>query len=265
MQNYIVIGNPVKHSLSPMIHTAFAEQTKQELQYGLLECPVDDFEREVKNFIKDGGQGLSVTLPFKERAFAMADEVSERAQAAKASSVMKIENGKIIAENFDGCGLVTDIKNNLKFDITNKKILIAGAGGAVQGILHSLLDKNPQSICIVNRTIAKAEKLAEQNEKISASNYESLSGEFDLIINGTSLSVYNKVPAISQNILTASTLCYDLMYNREADTAFVAWAKQHGVQASDGLGMLVEQAVLSFEFWRGIKPDASFVYKIIKS
>ncbi len=260
---YAVMGNPIQHSKSPQIHSEFALQTKQDIIYSAMLVPVDGFESAVTNFFKGKGKGLNITVPFKEQAFKLATRLTERAKTAQAvNTLMLQEDGSILGDNTDGAGLVGDITLNNKEELTGKRILVVGAGGAVKGILQPFLEQQPESITLVNRTFEKAQLLAESFKaygNISACGFEDLTLPFDIIINGTSASLNGELPPIPTAAVAKNTLAYDMMYAKEP-TAFLKWAQQQGAKkVIDGMGMLVGQAAVSFELWRKQKPDSSRV------
>jgi len=238
----------------------FAKQTGRVLQYSKQEVQESEFDSYVRGFFAEGGAGLNITVPFKGKACALAETLSQRARLAEAVNTLSLDaNGKLCGENTDGAGIIQDISINHGFDINNKRILFLGAGGAVRGVLAALVKISPHSVTIANRTLSKAEQLQEAFSGLlnvnAYSYYEIPDSDFDLIINGTSLSLKGKLPPISSNILAPNCCCYDMMYGQD-DTAFVAWAKQQGVElVLDGLGMLVEQAAESFAIWHNIRPE----------
>lgn len=260
MDRYAVIGNPIKHSKSPWIHARFAEQTQQYLEYSALLGELDAFERRVVEFFDSGGKGLNVTVPFKERAWAMADRLSEAAQLAGAvNTLQRGPDGALIGENTDGTGLLRDLQHNHGAQLTNKRILLLGAGGAVKGVLPNLIAASPSVIYIANRTLHKAEALAEfARGKVPthAVGFDKIPQDaFDFVINGTSAGLQGDIPAINSSIVSTHTWCYDMIYG-VGDTKFQAWAKSlQSARALDGLGMLVEQAAESFRIWRGHSPQ----------
>lgn len=262
LEQYAVFGFPVKHSKSPFIHAAFAAQTSQAIEYSAKEIAPDSFEQEVAAFFASGGKGLNITVPFKERAWAVAQEHSKTAKLSGAANTLYMsESGKLYADNTDGVGLLRDIIANLHGTIHQKKILLVGAGGAVRGVVPSLLAESPAEICIVNRTLEKAEQLAKSaGEAVTACTYDDLGDSaFDWVINGTSVGLQGGVPPLPATIFKNDTRCYDMVYG-VGDTAFQSWAKQRGaIRAYDGLGMLVEQAAESFYIWRGVKPNTAEV------
>ena len=267
VSKYAVLGNPVSHSKSPLIHSLFAEQTDQAMSYLAVPLEEIEFEGFVRNFFAEGGEGLNVTVPFKGNAFALAASCSPRAQLAQAVNTLFLDDeGNICGDNTDGVGLVTDLKSNNKVAISGQRVLILGAGGAVRGIMAALVYEQAASITIVNRTVSKAEALVEEMQTmapIEAMSYEMLQKaasdgrSFDLIINGTSSSLQGEMPELDGKLIAPGCCCYDLMYSA-TDTPFVQWAKQQGATKSiDGLGMLVEQAAEAFALWRGIRPNTA--------
>ncbi len=268
---YAVFGNPIKHSRSPQIHSAFAEQTGQDINYVSTLVEPDQFQPAARQFFKDGGKGLNITVPFKQDAFTFADELSERARRAGAvNTLIRQDDGLIRGDNTDGVGLVRDITSNLCWAIAGKKVLLVGAGGAVMGVLEPLLQQRPSLIVIANRTVSKAQKLAREFTdlgNIEACGFDELtgSGHFDLIINGTSASLAGEIAPLPNNVLTANTQGYDMMYAAEP-TPFMRWMNDHGAQkTADGLGMLVEQAAEAFTLWRGVRPDTAGVISSIRT
>ncbi len=259
---YAVFGNPIKHSKSPLIHTAFAQQTKQELSYNAILVAEDGFVEAVDNFLSGSGKGLNITVPFKEDAWAKAELHSDRARLAGAvNTLYRNEAGQLCGDNTDGLGLVADITLNNGGEIRGKDLLILGAGGAVRGVLEPILAHNPARVVIANRTLARAEVLVEAFKglgEIEACGFDQLAGQqFDLVINGTAASLQGEVPPLPDDLLSEGAWCYDMMYGAEI-TAFNQWAVAHGAEkAIDGLGMLVEQAAESFSIWRGVRPDTS--------
>ncbi|MEO5343279.1 MAG: shikimate dehydrogenase [Gammaproteobacteria bacterium SHHR-1] len=256
---YAVIGNPIAHSKSPLIHAAFAVQTGADIDYGTILS--EDFEQDVRAFFAAGGKGLNVTLPFKEQAWALADERSAAAQLAGAvNTLMPQAGGRLRGENTDGTGLVRDLTQNHGVEIKAKQLLLLGAGGASRGVLRPLLEQGPAQLLIANRTAAKARDLATllADPRVQGCGLDELAGQgFDLIINGTAAGLGGQVPDIPQDCLQPGGVTYDMMYATEP-TAFVRWGQTHGAsKALDGLGMLVEQAAESFYLWRGVRPHTA--------
>jgi len=267
---YAVMGNPINHSKSPQIHTEFAEQTGQNLVYSAIQVPLDSFVAEVDKFFKNG-KGLNITVPFKEQAWQYADSYSSRAlRAGAVNTLIKKEDGTVHADNTDGVGMVRDIAVNHQTPMKNKRILVLGAGGAVRGILEPVLEEKPAKLVIANRTVEKAQALAEDFQGIS--EVTELSGcgfadlaelckilPFDLIINGTSASLSGDLPPLPDSVVGVETVCYDMMYGAHT-TVFNQWATGlNAAKTIDGLGMLVEQAAESFTLWRGVRPDTQSV------
>jgi shikimate dehydrogenase len=257
--HYAVVGNPISHSKSPFIHTEFAKQTAQDMDYIAKEIAVDRFEEGLKQIQKKGFKGINVTVPFKEQAWQLVNNKSEHAQRASAINTIRFnDDGSLFGDNTDGLGLCQDLTKNNAVELTNKRILLLGAGGAAKGVVEPLLNYKPTELYIANRTASKAVDLAaifNELGTISGGGYESISGQFDIIINATAASLQGQVPPLPDDLLAIEACCYDMMYS-DTDTAFISWAKQHGASKSiDGLGMLIEQAAEAFGIWRGIRPD----------
>jgi shikimate dehydrogenase len=269
VSKYAVLGNPVSHSKSPLIHSMFAQQTDQTMSYVAIPLEENEFEGFVRNFFAGGGGGLNVTVPFKGNAFALVASCSPRAELAQAVNTLFLDaNGDICGDNTDGVGLMTDLKLNNKVAISGQRVLILGAGGAVRGIMAALVYEQASAITIVNRDVSKAEHLAEEMQSmapIEAMSYARLQEvanngrSYDLIINGTSSSLLGEMPKLDANLIAPGCCCYDLMYSA-TDTPFVQWGKKEGASISiDGLGMLVEQAAEAFALWRGVRPNTASV------
>ncbi|WP_271409930.1 shikimate dehydrogenase [Pseudomonas sp. Q1-7] len=261
MDRYCVFGNPIGHSKSPLIHRLFAEQTGQPLSYEAVLAPLDDFSGCARRFF-ESGRGGNVTVPFKEQAYQLAASLSDRARRAGAvNTLKKLDDGSLLGDNTDGAGLVRDLTRNAGLDLAGKRILLLGAGGAARGVIEPLLAEKPASLVIANRTVEKAEALAQlfaDLGPVSASGFDWLEESVDLIVNATSASLAGDLPAISPSLIRPGhTVCYDMMYGKEP-TAFNRWAAEHGAaRALDGLGMLVEQAAEAFLLWRGVLPDSA--------
>lgn len=269
MDKYAVIGNPVEHSLSPIIHEAFAKQTKRELNFSKIKAPLDGFIPTVRQFIQAGGKGLNVTLPFKQEAYQLATQRSKAAEEAQAASVLHFRaNDVIYAENFDGLGLVNDLTRNYHIPLTHRKILIIGAGGAAQGILGPLLDQSPAKIIIANRTPDKAHQLATKfraRGSVQGTSFAELEASaYDVIIHATSLGYEGQMPTLPAGLISTDTCCYDISYGKAAQP-FLNWAKAQGArQCFNGLGMLVEHNAAVFNLWFGIFPDTQPVIQQLR-
>ena len=260
---YAVIGYPIKHSKSPYIHNAFARQTEQQLHYVALEASPGDFAASLAQFRNEGLQGCNVTVPFKEDAWQIADERSPMAERAGAVNTLLFrDDGSVYGTTTDGSGLMRDLQHNLQLTLSNKRILILGAGGAVRGVLEPLLAAAPAELLIANRTASKASALANNFAElgpVSGGGFAAVNAPFDIIINGTAASLQGEMPDLSAGCLAAGGACYDMMYAAEP-TTFMRWAQTQGAGLiADGLGMLVEQAADAFQVWRGIRPETSTV------
>ncbi|MGC8119665.1 shikimate dehydrogenase [Marinobacter sp. VGCF2001] len=258
---YAVVGNPISHSKSPRIHSLFAQQTGEALEYTAIQAPLNDFVGTVRHFFERGGKGLNVTVPFKEQAWTLAEHRTHRAELAGAANTLYLDQeGQLVADNTDGVGIVRDLRDNHAVALKGKRILVLGAGGAVRGVLGPLLDERPAGLVIANRTVAKAEALVRLfgrehvDPELSACGFDQAVGPFDLIINGTSASLKGDLPPVSADVIGADTVVYDMMYSLQT-TTFNQWAlDQDARRVFDGLGMLVEQAAESFHVWRGVRP-----------
>lgn len=256
---YALFGNPAKHSKSPQIHGAYARETAQDLIYEAIEAPTDGFAAAVQAFRDGGGRGANVTMPFKLEAFALATDRSERASRAGAVNALKFEGDRILAENFDGVGLVNDIERNLGFPLVGKRVLLMGAGGAARGALLPILEQRPAKLVLVNRTVAKATALRDefaQSGNLVAVGYANLGNQaFDIVINATSASMRGELPPVARSAFAPGCLAYDLVYGKGL-TPFLALAREAGAgRLADGVGMLVEQAAEAFYWWRGVRPQ----------
>jgi shikimate dehydrogenase len=267
-EKYGVIGDPISHSRSPEIHKLFAQQFNEKIDYNKYHIKADNLKQFIIDFHSSGGRGLNITLPHKISAMNSVSVLSPNAIQAKAINTIYFNGNEIIGDNTDGIGLIADLRNNFQVEIKNKKILILGAGGAVRGIIGSLIKENPSHIEIANRTISHAEEISKDfsNEaSIKTCTIEELNekGNFDLIINAISFDTNNKDIALSKNIISKSSICYDLSYN-SSPTQFMLWAMKNGANfAIQGWGMLIEQAAESYLIWKKIRPDTSAILKQI--
>ncbi|MFM0076402.1 shikimate dehydrogenase [Paraburkholderia sediminicola] len=264
---YAVIGNPIGHTKSPLIHSLFAQETQQDMSYTAIEGPAepqDAFAGTVHTFAAAGGKGMNVTAPFKLKAFAIADERSERAALAGAANALSFRDGRIVAENFDGVGLVRDIEVNLSLPMVGKRVLVLGAGGAVRGALLPFLAARPAELVIANRDIVKVKALVAQAAAGSppiACGYGELEamGRFDLVVNATSASLTGELPPVPSSVFSPTGVAYELAYGKRL-TPFLRLARNAGVvSVADGVGMLVEQAAEAFAWWRGVRPQTHAV------
>jgi shikimate dehydrogenase len=266
IDRYGVMGYPVSHSRSPVIHRLFALQTGQDIQYELLQVSPEKLETAVRQFQRTGGKGLNITVPHKSAVLQLVDQISERASTAGAVNTLAFNGGEIYGDNTDGIGLLRDLGVNLGLTLQGASILILGAGGATRGIVGPLLEMQPQSLRIANRTLDKAQVIADHFARqgpISACRFDRVPVDepYDLIINATSAGVRGETPPYPESAVSENSFCYDLSYGVNA-TPFSQWAREHGAAKSVmGWGMLVEQAAESFEIWRGIRPDTAPVLK----
>jgi shikimate dehydrogenase len=268
IDRYGVMGYPVSHSRSPVIHRLFALQTRQNLQYELLAVEPDQLESAIRQFADTGGKGLNITVPHKSSALPIADQLSERATNAGAINTLAFQDGEIFGDNTDGIGLMRDLTRNLALTVRDANILILGAGGATRGILGPLLAAQPARITIANRTLSKGRDLADwfgSSGNVIACRFKDVpsSPGYSLVINATSAGLRGEAPPYPEAAVGPDTFCYDLSYGL-TPTPFSKWATAAGAKRSVmGWGMLVEQAAESFHLWRGIRPDTGLVLKQI--
>ena len=268
---YAVLGNPVAHSRSPGIHAAFAMQTGQALVYERLLCPLDGFADTVRAFAAAGGRGCNITVPFKFEALRLAANASERARLAGAANVLRFDANGWWADNSDGVGLVRDVENNAGVPLAGRRVLLVGAGGASAGVLGPLLAAQPAQVVVANRTVAKAQALADSHAAwarqhgvpLSASGLHAPGTAFDVLLNASATSLHGAASPVPANVLAPGALAVDLMYGPAA-APFLAWAQAAGATARDGLGMLVEQAAEAFFCWRGVRPHTVPVLQALR-
>jgi len=269
---YAIIGNPIAQAKSPALQMAFAQQCGEDMHYGAILGPMDGFVEAIRQFQREGGKGMNITMPFKLEAFELADELTPRGRAAGAVNMYTLRaDGTILGDNTDGFGIVRDITHNLGRSFAGKRVLLLGAGGAVRGALLPMLAEKPTEIFIANRTASKAVELAEQfgehagGTKLSGGGFADVSGRFDIVINGSASSMTGEVPPLLAGVWDADSLAYDMAYKKEP-TAFVLAAQAAGVkQAADGLGMVVEQGAECFFLWRGTRPDTAPVIAALRA
>ncbi|HEX5788209.1 MAG TPA: shikimate dehydrogenase [Woeseiaceae bacterium] len=265
---YGVMGYPISHSRSPVIHQLFALQTGQAIRYEQLQVAPEKLEQAVRQFQRTGGRGLNITVPHKMAVAAICDQLSERARKAGAVNTLAFQDGEIFGDNTDGIGLVRDLEANLRFPLNGKRILVLGAGGATQGIVGPMLGRRPAVLAVANRTLSRAEALLERFDNapaLAAHAFDAVpaAAPYDLVVNATSAGLKGESPPYPKAAVGAQTLCYDLSYSA-GPTPFVSWARQHNAGAAVmGWGMLVEQAAESFHLWRGVRPDTAPVLKQI--
>ena len=269
---YAVVGNPVAHSKSPFIHARFAGQTGEPVEYRHLLAPIGGFADTVRAFIAARGRGLNVTVPFKLEAHGLADRLSARAEAAGAVNTLRVDSDGLYGDNTDGVGLVRDIESNLGVRLAGARILLLGAGGAARGVILPILARSPAELTIVNRTAAKADALVDRFRTAANDAGCTLGGggpqaaaprAYDIVVNATAGSLDAALPDCDDSAFGAGTLAYDMMYGAQP-TVFMRHASKLGARASDGLGMLVEQAAESFFIWRGMRPDGGAVLRELR-
>ena len=268
---FAVIGNPIHHSLSPQIHAAFAKEAGIDIHYEAVLSPLDQFQDTVKTLMSRKLTGANVTLPFKKEAYALATSHSDFAKIAEAVNTLEFKEDQIIGHNTDGLGLVRDLEQNLQFNLKGKKILLIGAGGAAEGVVYSILEKEPSQLTLTNRTIEKSNIIQNKMNAYAQNFHVNLNvieiaklphQYFDLIINATSASLNDNDLGIDNKVFHEKCLAYDMMYGKE--TSFMKQAKSQRSKTSDGLGMLVEQAAEAFFIWHNIKPQTKSLIDLFR-
>ncbi len=272
LKRYAVIGNPIEHSRSPLIHELFARQTGLAISYAKIKAPLDGFALTVEEFFARGGHGLNVTVPFKEEAYALAQpRLTARARVAAAVNTLWMEQGSLHGCNTDGVGLLTDLQR-LGHSPKNKNILLVGAGGAARGVIFPLLDAGCDHLRVVNRNPERAqtlhrhliEQMPEVSPRLSCGGLDEADGSWDIVINATSSSLGQTAPELPGGLYKPASLAYDMVYGPEA-TPFMKQAAAQGAQTTaDGMGMLVGQAAASFAIWHGVTPDVNAVLQALR-
>ena len=269
-RHFAVFGHPVAHSLSPRIHAAFGKQAGIDLDYVAIDAQPADFADALAAFAARGGAGANVTLPLKEAAFALCADTSERARRAGAVNTLVRNGDAWHGDNTDGAGLVRDLTGRHGLDLRARRTLLIGAGGAARGVAPALLDAGIGDLFVVNRTAQRADALVDalaQPGRVHPRYLDDLValGEFDLIVNATSAARNGQIPALPRALVGRRTAAVDLSYG-EAAIPFLAWARASGCHDMvDGLGMLVEQAALSFARWNAVEPETDAIYGALRA
>lgn len=261
-QRFAVIGNPIDHSLSPIIHQYFAKQTQIDLVYEKMSTEASYFKSQVSNFFDDNGKGLNITSPFKQNAYEMAAIHSERCTQARAANTLWLKENQLCADNTDGIGLIRDLTRYVS--LSGKRVLIFGAGGATRGIIHPLLEENLADVVIANRSLVNVFEFSKAFVDIKCITMQDIEGDFDIIINATSANLLEEFIAFPALCFSKQPFCYDLSYTQQNQTPFVQYARALGCLAVDGLGMLVEQAAEAFFIWHGIRPSTHQIIDFLR-
>jgi len=265
-----VFGNPVAQSLSPAIHRDFAQQCGLNVDYQAIEATSESFPEQVAALARRGGRGCNITAPFKHDAWQLSHQSSESARRAQAANTLVFdETGHWFADSTDGMGLVNDLQAGDTPELEGSRICLLGAGGAAASVLAALLTSKPQRVVIANRSLERARSLANAHSDLGPvttciPGHLVNEAPFDLLINATSLGHTGQAPDLSAEWLNPGSLCYDMNYGPAAHPLRDA-CSQLGLRYSDGLGMLVGQAALSFRLWTGQLPDAAAVLQRLRS
>ena len=260
INKFAVIGNPIDHSISPQIHNLFSNQQKIKIEYFKILSDIKNFKNDVISFFQNGGKGLNVTLPFKELAFEISSNHDESSLSAMAANTLVKKNDEILSFNTDGLGLITDLAKK-SIVLEGKKILIIGAGGSAKGILRLISSSNPSSLTIMNRTEKRASALLKKIDTNIETNLYKNDMSFDLVINTTPISLLDSSINFPNNIFNDNSVSYDLYYSK-SKTKFQSWSQNSGASMSySGIGMLIEQAAVSYNIWNNFSPDTSGIAK----
>ena len=257
---YVLFGHPVSHSWSPFIHGLFARQFDHVVDYKVMDTAPAVFRHAVIDFFVQGGSGANVTLPHKPAAAEIVNDLSARAERARAvNTIVRRSATELYGENTDGIGLVMDLTRNLGVTLSGARLLILGAGGATRGVLAPLLEQEPREVRIANRTPERAAVLRDEFSdlgEISTSGFSEVEDRpWDVVINATAASLAGEVPELPSRAIGRDTVCYDMAYGR-GDTIFMRWAAGRGSKrAYKGWGMLVEQAAEAYLLWHGVRPE----------
>ncbi len=269
-QQYAVFGQPIAHSLSPRIHTAFARQLGIAMEYRAIEASADSFVAELARFADAGGRGANITLPLNAIAARLCLRLSDRTRRADSVNTLLREGAGWYGDSTDGTGLVRDITERHHLDLRERRTLLLGAGGAARAAAFALFDAGIAELTIANRTPERADVLADvigAPGRVHTRYWDDLGqwGAYDLVVNATSAGHDGHDLDLPRSLVAPRTLCYDLSYGKAA-IGFLAWARSAGAeQALDGLGMLVEQAAESFVLWHGQRPDTEPVYAELRA
>ena len=254
MKKYLVIGNPINHSLSPKLQNWWLKENNINATYDKIKLE----DHEIKNFIQTIKEqkiaGCNVTVPFKKTVIPFLDKLSLEAELTQSVNTITFEDGDLVGHNTDIAGFDSAIRK-LNFSVNGKKVLILGAGGVVPSIIFALQNMNVQEITISNRTKEKAENLKVLFNNIKILEWGNLT-DFHMVINATSLGLNNE--KINLNFLSSGNdrLFYDVIYNPQ-ETQFLKMGKQLGYKTENGKTMFVYQALEAFKLWHKIEPKVN--------
>ncbi len=263
MNKYLVIGNPIYHSLSPKLQNYWLKENNIDATYDKIKLE----DHEIKNFIQDIKEqkiaGCNVTVPFKKTVIPFLDKLSPEADQTQSVNTITFDNGNLVGHNTDIAGFDTAIRK-LNFSLKNKKVLILGAGGVVSSIIYALKNMHVQEIIISNRTREKAESLKVLFNNLKILEWGNLI-DFDLVINATSLGLNNEKINLDFSSFGKNKLFYDVIYNPH-ETHFLKLGKQLGNMTENGKTMFIYQALEAFKLWHNIEPKVNEeTYKILNN
>jgi len=263
MKKYLVIGNPISHSLSPKLQNYWLKQNNIDAVYDKIKLEEKEIEGIIQDVKKQKIAGCNVTVPFKKKVIPFLDKLSIQAEQTQSVNTIIFEKGKLIGHNTDIVGFDKAIKS-LNFNMRGKKILILGAGGVVPSIVFAIKEMGVSKITISNRTKQKAENLKILFKNLNILEWGSLTS-FDVVINATSLGLNNEKINLDFSKVGKKKLFYDVIYN-PAETNFLKEGKQLGNIAENGAKMFIYQAFEAFKLWHGIEPEVNFeTLKLLKN
>ena len=263
MKKYLVIGNPISHSLSPKLHNFWLKQNNIDATYDKIKLEEDEIKEFMQDIKKQKIAGCNVTVPFKKKVIPFLDTLSFEAEKTQSVNTIIFEKGNLIGHNTDIAGFDKAIKA-LNFNMKNKRILILGAGGVVSSMIFALKEMDVLEITISNRTKQKAENLKILFKNLNVLEWGNLS-EFDVIINATSLGLNNEKINLNFSNYGKNKLFYDVIYN-PIETNFLKVGKDLGNKTENGGAMFVYQASEAFKLWHGIEPEVNIeTFKLLKN
>ena len=253
MKKFLVIGNPIEHSLSPTLHNYWIKNNGIDAIYEKQKLNESELEQIIEDIKKEKINGVNVTVPFKKIIIPFLDELSVEAEKTQSVNTLYLKNKKVVGHNTDIIGFETSIEKS-KYDIENKKILILGAGGVVPSIIFALNKMKVSKISVSNRTKKKVENLKENFKNIELIEWGEVPN-FDMIINATSIGLKeNDDIKLNFSSISGNKFFYDVIYN-PSETNFLKIGKKLGNKTLNGKLMFIYQGLAAFNIWHGLKPD----------
>lgn len=267
---FAVIGDPIAQSKSPLMMNAAFAAIDYDGEYEKVHVTAEQLASEIARFRKEGYRGLNVTIPHKVEVMQYLDEIDADARHLGAVNTIVNDHGKLIGYNTDGIGYVRSLLEESGFEPKGKKILFLGAGGAARGVIYGILKHQPADVAIANRTLLRAEQLAESLSafgNIRAISESTIADEaWDLIVNTTSVGMYPNVDEtpLHADIVNESMIVSDLIYN-PIETLILQQARARGAKTHNGLGMFIYQGAYAFEYWTGQKAPVDVMRRVVEA